>query len=69
MELCDYEKGVELTRVKAPFPPLPEHEYCTPTVRNIFQGDDPHEKPFIPFADDPTFKKQRIWKITRLSVG
>ncbi|KAJ7747839.1 hypothetical protein B0H16DRAFT_1850398, partial [Mycena metata] len=31
------------------------HEYCTPATRNISQGDDPNDLPFIPFADDPSF--------------
>ncbi|KAJ7758167.1 hypothetical protein DFH07DRAFT_818963 [Mycena maculata] len=57
----DYESGImehipaQVIRFEDLFLPLPAHEYCTPTNRNIFQGDDPSELPFIPFADDPTF--------------
>ncbi|KAJ7125141.1 hypothetical protein C8R44DRAFT_782419 [Mycena epipterygia] len=46
---------VEVIRIPDAFPALPAHEYCTPTHRSIFQGDDPRELPFMPFADDPTF--------------
>ncbi|KAJ6562723.1 hypothetical protein DFH09DRAFT_1478716 [Mycena vulgaris] len=46
---------LEVTRLEAPFHALPAHEYCTPISRNVFQGDDPHDLAFLPFADDPTF--------------
>ncbi|KAM5545791.1 hypothetical protein V8D89_000829 [Ganoderma adspersum] len=35
--------------------PYPSYESCTPTVRNILHGDDPHAMSFLPFADDPSF--------------
>ncbi|KAJ7508873.1 hypothetical protein B0H11DRAFT_1703540 [Mycena galericulata] len=65
MEVWNYETQtlqrvpVETTHIEDRLPPLPEHEYCTPTARNIFQGDDPHELPFIPFADDPAFDRAK----------
>ncbi|KAJ7914045.1 hypothetical protein B0H13DRAFT_1712227 [Mycena leptocephala] len=50
---------MQVFRVADTFSALPAYEYCTPTVRNIFQGDDPHDMPFVPFADDPTFNHAR----------
>jgi hypothetical protein len=65
IEVWDYENGtmervpLHVTRVDIAFPALPAHEYCTPITRNLFLGDDPHDLPFIPFADDPTFDLAR----------
>jgi histone-lysine N-methyltransferase EZH2 len=65
IEILDYETGttervpMQVFRVADTFSALPAYEYCTPTVRNIFQGDDPHDMPFVPFADDPTFNHAR----------
>ncbi|KAJ7484132.1 hypothetical protein FB451DRAFT_1028361 [Mycena latifolia] len=50
---------LEITHLEVAFPPLPAHEHCTQIARNIFQGDDPHDLPFIPFADDPTFDQAK----------
>ncbi|KAJ7200847.1 hypothetical protein GGX14DRAFT_524739 [Mycena pura] len=61
LETYDYETGttwltpIHKTHVTVAFPPCPEYEYCTPTDRNIYHGDDPSDMPFIPFHDDPSF--------------
>ncbi|KAL6299334.1 hypothetical protein BKA93DRAFT_742494 [Sparassis latifolia] len=31
------------------------YEACAPVSSNIYHGDDSHDMPFVPFADDPTF--------------
>ncbi|KAF8152093.1 hypothetical protein K438DRAFT_1864497 [Mycena galopus ATCC 62051] len=65
MEIQDSELGttqrvpMQVFNVVDPFPAVPAHEFCTPTSRNIFLGDDPSYMPFLPFADDPTFDQAR----------
>ena len=40
------------------FQQSPLYEQCTPLLDNIRHGDDPSSLPFIPYADDQTFKLQ-----------
>lgn len=64
IEVLDYGTGktvqapMKVFRVTDAFsapPPLPAHEYWTPSLRSISVGDDPSELPFMPFPDDPAF--------------
>ncbi|KZT18932.1 SET domain-containing protein [Neolentinus lepideus HHB14362 ss-1] len=44
---------------------LQPYESNTPSLRNMFHGDDPDNMPFMPFADDPSFdggEHQRHYK-------
>ncbi|KAJ3843454.1 hypothetical protein EV361DRAFT_211843 [Lentinula raphanica] len=45
----------EIITLKAPFDPAPSYTSCTPISDNHHTGDDPHDLPFFPLADDPTF--------------
>ncbi|KAK7042070.1 Pre-mRNA splicing factor [Favolaschia claudopus] len=53
------EVPMQIFRVVKPFAALAEQEFCTPTARNIFLGDDPHNMPFLPFPEDPSFNHNR----------
>ncbi|KAF7342541.1 Pre-mRNA splicing factor [Mycena sanguinolenta] len=65
MEIQDLKTGTtqqiptQVFRIFDAFPVPPPYEYCTPTDRNIFLGDDPSYMPFLPFRDDPTFDQAR----------
>ncbi|KAJ7031480.1 SET domain-containing protein [Mycena alexandri] len=68
IEIWDADTGttkrveMRVISVQDVFPAPPAHEYCTPATRNIFQGDDSNDLPFIPFADDPNFDHARYFK-------
>ncbi|KAJ7238137.1 hypothetical protein B0H12DRAFT_1137905 [Mycena haematopus] len=65
LEIWDSKAGktqrvpMQVFQVIDAFAAPPPYEYCTPTQRNIFLGDDPPYMPFLPFADDPTFDHGR----------
>ncbi|EDR07089.1 uncharacterized protein LACBIDRAFT_298869 [Laccaria bicolor S238N-H82] len=47
--------SVEVLNFDEALRPYPSYETCTPLMRNICVGDDPHLMPFMPFSDDPEF--------------
>jgi histone-lysine N-methyltransferase EZH2 len=65
IEILDYPTGttkrvpMQVFRVADSFSAHQLHEYCTPTMRNIFQGNALPDMPFVLFADDPTFDHAR----------
>ena len=46
---------VEVVKLDEALRPYPSYETCTPVMRSICVGDDPHLMPFMPFSDDPEF--------------
>jgi histone-lysine N-methyltransferase EZH2 len=46
---------VEVVKLDEALKPHPSYEACTPLMRSISVGDDPHLMPFMPFSDDPEF--------------
>ena len=46
---------VKVITVKNTLPAASPYESSPLVARNIFTGDDSHDLPFIPFADDKTF--------------
>jgi hypothetical protein len=62
LEITDGPEGctstivpVEVVELDEALKPHPSYEACTPLMRSICVGDDPHLMPFMPFSDDPEF--------------
>ncbi|KAJ7824053.1 hypothetical protein B0H13DRAFT_1919326 [Mycena leptocephala] len=57
-EILDYATG---TTKRVPMQRF-QHTSTAPRARKISHDEDPHDMPFVPFADDPTFDHARYLK-------